>query len=93
MRGLLAIIFLQNQSALLYFALTTASLLGGATSIYMVMKDESLKDDDKKSKMEAMKKEMYDRFTKAGLTPEQVKKIKEMDERMRDKMKNKNGSK
>ena len=58
-----------------------------------VMKDESLKDDDKKSKMEAMKKEMYDRFTKAGLTPEQVKKIKEMDERMRDKMRNKSGSK
>ena len=58
-----------------------------------VMKDESLKDDDKKSKMEALKKEMYDRLTKAGLTPEQVKKIKEMDERMRNKMKNKNASK
>src|SRR6478735_9123810 len=53
-----------------------------------VMKDQSLKDDDKKSKMEAIKKEMYDRYTKAGLTPEQVKKIKEMDERMREQMRN-----
>lgn len=51
------------------------------------MKDDSLSDADKKSKMEAMKKEMYERFTKAGLSADQVKKIKEMDERMREQMK------
>ena len=53
-----------------------------------VMKDQSLSEDDKKSKMEAIKKEMYERYTKAGLTPDQVKKIKEMDERMREQMRN-----
>ena len=53
-----------------------------------VMKDQSLSEDDKKSKMEAIKKEMYERYTKAGITPDQVKKIKEMDERMREQMRN-----
>ncbi|QEC67004.1 hypothetical protein FRZ67_06740 [Panacibacter ginsenosidivorans] len=53
-----------------------------------VMKDQSLSDDDKKSKMEAIKKEMYERYKKAGLTTDQVKKIKEMDEKMREQMRN-----
>ena len=53
-----------------------------------VMMDQSLNEDDKKLKMEAIKKEMYERFTKAGLTPDQVKKLKEMDERMREQMHN-----
>jgi len=53
-----------------------------------IMKDQSLNEDDKKSKMEAIKKEMFERYTKAGLTPDQVKKIKEMEERMREQMRN-----
>ena len=52
------------------------------------MSDQSMSEDDKKSKMEGMRKEMYERFTKAGLTDDQVKKIKEMDERMRQQMRN-----
>lgn len=52
------------------------------------MSDQSMSADDKKSKMDEMRKEMYDRFAKAGLTDDQVKKIKEMDERMRQQMRN-----
>ena len=47
------------------------------------MSDQSMSEDDKKSKIEGMRKEKYDRFAKGGLTENQVKKIKEMDERMR----------
>ena len=53
-----------------------------------IMKDQTLSEDDKKSKMEAIRKEIYERYTKAGLTEEQVKKIKELDDRMRGKMRN-----
>lgn len=55
-----------------------------------VVMDQSLNEEDKKSKMEAIRKEMHDRFIKAGLTEEQVKSLKEMEERMREKMHNKN---
>lgn len=55
-----------------------------------VVMDQSLKEEDKKTKMEAIRKEMHDRFIKAGLTEEQVKSLKEMEERMRAKMRNKN---
>jgi len=53
-----------------------------------VMKDQTLSEDDKKSKMEAIRKEVYERYTKAGLTQEQVKKIRELDERLKGKMRN-----
>ncbi|MBG9378691.1 hypothetical protein I5907_20835 [Panacibacter sp. DH6] len=52
-----------------------------------VMTDQSLQEGDKRTRMEAMKKEMYERLKNAGLTAEQVKKMKEMDERMREQMK------
>jgi hypothetical protein len=55
-----------------------------------VVMDQSLNEDDKKLKMEAIRKEMHDRFIKAGLTEEQVKSLKEMEERMREKKRNKN---
>src|SRR5688572_17942112 len=47
-----------------------------------VVMDQSLDEADKKSKMEAIRKEMHDRFIKAGLTEEQVRSLKEMEERM-----------
>lgn len=52
-----------------------------------VMTDQTMQEADKRTKMEAMKKEMYERLKNAGLTTEQVKKMKEMDERMREQMK------
>ena len=52
-----------------------------------VMTDQSLQEEDKRAKMETLKKEMYERLKTVGLTTDQVKKIKEMDEHMRGQMK------
>lgn len=57
-----------------------------------VFTDQSLSSDDKQAKMKDLRNGMEARFKAAGLTDDQIKMIREHEQRMREQMHNRNDS-
>jgi hypothetical protein len=56
-----------------------------------IFMDQSLSSDDKQAKMKDIRSEMESRFKSAGLTDDQIKMIREHEQRMREQMRSRNG--
>jgi hypothetical protein len=50
-----------------------------------------MSDTEKQSKMQTIRSEMEARYKTIGLTDDQIKMIREHDQRMREQMRNRNG--
>ena len=57
-----------------------------------IFMDQSTSADDKQTKMQNLRTQMEARYKTIGLTDEQITMIREHDQRMREQMRNRNGS-
>jgi predicted transcriptional regulator len=57
-----------------------------------IFMDQSMSADDKQTKLKSMRTEMEARYKTIGLTDDQITKMREHDQRMREQMRNRNNS-